>query len=156
VRLIVSCSKHSSPVLWKLIVAAEAPWAGEIYHTRPGNHRVRFDSVESFCGAVLEVTGWSLDLPAAASDRRQARPARKSRSHLFRETHTAARKFIIAADAPWSGEMYRTQPGLGHIHFTSFETMLRTVLDVTGWPLESRTTPDRDLASAGQGGASAR
>lgn len=47
---------------WKLIIAADTVWNGGIYHTRPGHQRSSFCSIEAFCRAVMEVTGWPLDV----------------------------------------------------------------------------------------------
>lgn len=126
------------PVTRKLIVAADGPWTGELYSTRPGRGRVGFASAESFCAALLVVTDWPLlpqsngaevsPLSRATARRRGPRPRCAEQSHT--------RKFIVAASRPWSGEMYRTRPGLGHLHFGTFEQFLRAVMDITGWSLE--------------------
>jgi hypothetical protein len=130
-------------VAWKLIVAADAPWLGEIYHTRPGNQRHRFDSVEAFCGALLAVTGWPLHAltsepagsarPPAAGDLRAT--GHQLKSKLLRGNSSGKHKFIVAADSPWVGEMYLTRPGLGRLQFTTFEGFLRSVVTMTGWTM---------------------
>jgi hypothetical protein len=146
-------------VAWKLVVAAEAPWTGVIYHTRPGQ-RFRFSTVETFCGALLALTGWTIQAPSpdvtdhsTTSNRTPGyrRNGRRSRSKLIGENLSANRKFIVAADAPWTGEIYRTRPGLGHFHFGTFEGFLRAVLDITDWTLESRTPRDEDYVTARPG-----
>lgn len=136
-------------ITWKLIVAAEAPWVGEIYHTRPGNQRHRFNSVEEFCGALLEVTGWPLDMSAPPSTRHSYPHGHRLRSGLVGESASAKRKFIVAAHAAWMGEIYRTRPGLRRFPFATFEEFLLAVLSITGWPLVNSTR--RDLAAIGPG-----
>ncbi|WP_156448274.1 hypothetical protein [Mycobacterium sp. NAZ190054] len=118
---------------WKLIVAAEAPWTGELYTTRPGRDRVAFTSVESFCAALLAVTDWPLRAQSDAADAAPVHRARRPRPRRDTQSHT--RKFIVAANRPWIGEVYRTRPGMGHLHFGTFEQFLRAVLDITGWSL---------------------
>ncbi|MCI4675811.1 hypothetical protein [Candidatus Mycolicibacterium alkanivorans] len=131
----------------KLIVAAEAPWAGEIYGTYPGRLRLRFSTLETFCSSLLAVTGWSID---ATSPQKTDRATTPERTHSGRRKRcqpkppppyanpSTKRKFIIATHEPWSGEIYRTRPGLKHFHFGSFEGFLRAVLDITDWTLEPR------------------
>jgi len=135
---------------WKLIVAAPGPWSGEIYHTRPGQLRQRFSTIETFCSAFLAITGWSLPPNASgpadpgptgreeagARSASRRRSARHSRSGLFHEPDSVIRKFVVAAEKPWQGEIYRTRPGLKHFRFTTFEQFLRAVQQITGWPLE--------------------
>lgn len=113
----------------KVIVAAEGPWDGEMYPARLGCERLGFSSVETFCSSLLALTGWSLP-PAAPAAR--IRPAT--------ETRSAKQKFIVASTKPWTGEVYRTVPGLPHLEFTSFEELLQAVLDVSGWPLRLPVT----------------
>ena len=155
----MSCSRESHPgptpksprAVWKLIVAADAPWRGEIYHTRPGHQRLPFSSVETFCSALLAVTGWPLKMstPEAVDTPAASNQVTRNRfgSKLRHEIQTGKGKFIVAADAAWTGEIYRTRPGLGRVHFMTFEEFLRAVLGVTGWQLEQRT-PQRTYASA--------
>jgi hypothetical protein len=131
------------PVTWKLIVAVDAPWAGELYSTRPGRDRVGFTSVESFCAAMLTVTDWPLRAQADAADAAPVCRAAPSRSRARRDDTRHTRKFIVAATEPWTGEMYRTRPGLGHLHFGTFEQFLRAVMDITGWSLGHRGRGDR-------------
>lgn len=136
-------SMKSTPVAWKIIVATEAPWVGEVYHTRPGNHRHRFDSLESFCGQFLAVTGWPLH---SVSPEPAPHPiGRHSLSpKLLRENASGKHKFIVSADQPWTGQVYRTRPGLGRLHFTTFEGFLRSVVTLTGWTFE--TTPPQRIS----------
>lgn len=44
---------------WKLIVAAQGPWQGNVYETRAGNRREEFDGPGEFLHAVARLTGWS-------------------------------------------------------------------------------------------------
>jgi hypothetical protein len=120
----------SSGMAWKLIVAAEKPWTGEIYHTRPGHRRPRFTTPETFCLALLEITAWPL--PTTESTLRQRQSTRPSRVGEAGKT-----KFVVSAHAPWTGEVYRTRPGLGRLSFATFEECVRAVTGVTGWPLSS-------------------
>lgn len=135
-------------VAWKLIVAAEAPWTGEVYSTRPGRDRSRFSTVETFCAALLTITGWPLhahtDGANTSSLGHRPSAARPSRSRVGRAESALTRKFIVAADQPWIGEMYRTRPGLGHLQFGTFEEFLLAVLHITGWSLECTTHSDED------------
>jgi hypothetical protein len=145
----------SLPVAWKLIVATDGPWLGEIYDTRPGHRRRGFGSVETFCSALLAVTGWSLQLPGAVDDAapegrvagRSPAGGRRLRSGLPHESYLSKGKFIVAADVPWTGEIYRTRPGLRHFRFASFDDFLRAVLEVTGWPFVCAV--GQDYAGAG-------
>ena len=143
---------------WKLVVAAEAPWNGEMYHTHPGRQRLHFSTVETFCGALLAATGWPIqaaspDLTDHSTTRDGTaggrRNGRRSRPRPTSENSSAKRKFIIAADEPWTGDIYRTRPGLGHFHFGTFEGFLRAVLNITDWTLEGRTCRDEDYAKTG-------
>lgn len=144
-------AKRPAP-MWKLIVAAESPWSGEMYRTQPGIERLDFGSVETFCGAFLAVTGWGLHTaphdtahhgPAHVATRGRCRPA-------TRAEHVPKQKFIIAATAPWYGEVYPTRPGLRRFGFTTFEEFLRGVLDITGWSLGATvaTAPAVSLRAA--------
>ncbi|CAN5696215.1 hypothetical protein BH09ACT8_BH09ACT8_32830 [soil metagenome] len=142
---------------WKLVIAADAPWTGEIYRTHPGRQRLRFSTVETFCGALLAVTGWPLQAPSGdlsdhSTTRRRAsanrRNDRRSGSRPASENLSWTRKLIVAADQPWVGEMYRTRPGLGHFPFGTFEEFLRAVLDITDWTLEDGPARDGDYAKA--------
>lgn len=138
----VRCAAKVPPVTWKLIVATEAPWVGEVYHTRPGHQRRRFDSVESFARAVLAVTGWPLHAPAVGpiSSARPAPAARRRHSlsnKTLHENSSGITKFILAANEPWDGQVYRTRPGFGRLHFTTFEGFLRSTVTLTGWPLDT-------------------
>lgn len=131
------------PAAWKLVVAVEAPWCGELYNTRPDRERFAFATVESFCAALLAATGWSVDFPSTDAppsnppDRgpgshREGRPRpRQTREHV-----PVSGKFIVAADGTWTGVMYRTRPGLGHFPFDTFEGFLCATLDITGWTLD--------------------
>jgi len=119
------------PVAWKVIVATDGPWTGELYSTRAGRGRVGFTSVESFCAAMMLVTDWPLRPDSGDTT---APPVHGARPRRPAQPHT--RKFIVAASRPWIGELYRTRPGLGHLHFGTFEQFLRAVMDITGWPLE--------------------
>lgn len=111
----------------KLVVAAASPWCGEMYATRRGHARMRFTSVESFCTAFLATTGWTLQPWTAQSARTRTKSRPDSESPI---------KFVFAAGAPWSGEVYRTRPGFRHFHFTTFEEFLYAVLAITGWSLD--------------------
>lgn len=123
----------------KVIVATEAPWTGEIYHTRPGNHRHRFDSIESFCAGFLAVTGWPLhSLSPEAATHPSSRHILSTK--CLRENLTGSSKFIVASDAPWTGQVYRTRPGLGRLHFSTFESFLRSVVILTGWSFDTAGT----------------
>lgn len=138
-------------VAWKLVVAAEAPWIGEIYPTRNGGQRLRFSTAETFCGALLAVTGWPIHEPRRDfTDHSTSTPAgkrsvRRARSRPTSERPSTKRKFIVAADEPWTGDIYRTRPGLGHFHFGTFEDFLRAILDLTEWPLEGDTLRGDDV-----------
>jgi hypothetical protein len=126
------------PAAWKLIVAAEAPWVGEVYHSRPGHSRQRFTTPETFCTAVLGVTDWSLT-PASTRGSTSSGTGRhhRPRSIPLSQTPSTTGKFIVAADVPWGGEIYRTRPGLGRFRFSTFEEFLRAVLSITAWPIDS-------------------
>ncbi|WP_133119109.1 hypothetical protein [Mycolicibacterium agri] len=115
---------------WKVIVATDGAWTGELYSSRPGRGRIGFTSVESFCAAMMVVTDWPLGPvgDATAPPVQSARPRPNARAHT--------RKFIVAASGSWIGELYRTRPGLGHLHFGTFEQFLRAVMDITGWSLD--------------------
>lgn len=139
-------SPAKRPLLqWKLIIAADTVWNGEIYHTRPGHQRSSFCSIEAFCRAVMEVTGWPLDVAldrhgspaqdARARVRAQGRGPRLSLADPQPGSCPAGRKIVLAADNPWSGELYLTRPGLARIRFTSFEEFLVGVMQITGWPI---------------------
>ncbi|MGV9797118.1 hypothetical protein ACWDTP_03535 [Mycobacterium sp. NPDC003449] len=118
----------------KLIVAAESPWGGEMYRTQPGIHRLYFGSVETFCSAFLALTGWPLHSPPR--DTEPERPGRDCVRRRPRRRPDTKQKFIVAASAPWYGEIYPTRPGLKRFGFTTFEEFLRGVLDITGWSLD--------------------
>ncbi|WP_197379320.1 hypothetical protein [Mycolicibacterium mengxianglii] len=154
-RTLAELPPKSSAVAWKLVVAVEGPWVGEIYRTRPGRDRHQFTNMESFCVALLSVTGWTLDVcsPAAAAGSAATAGgddgARAGNRRRASDTISARGKFIVAADEPWGGEMYRTRPGLGRFHFTSFEQMLRSVVGITGWPLESSARREDVAPGAG-------
>lgn len=135
-------------VAWKLVIAAETPWTGELYLTRPGRQRLEFSTVETFCSAVLAITGWPLHAPSAAGTDQPPQQTRPQ-SRRCREKPSAKRKFIVAAEEPWTGHLYRTRPGLGHLHFATFEQFLRAVLDITGWTLDNRPAGRGDYALAG-------
>lgn len=126
----------------KLIVATEAPWTGEVYHTRPGNHRHGFDSIESFCAEFLAVTGWPLH---SLSSEAETHPTSRHNlsPKLLRDNTSGRNKFIVATEAPWTGQVYRTRPGLGRLHFTTFEGFLRSVVTLTGWTVEPTRAPQR-------------
>jgi hypothetical protein len=142
----------------KLVVAADAPWQGEIYHTRPGRNRLRFSTLEEFCRATLAVTQWSVDATgsdgvddpfAIGRDTQNARPVR-SVSQRGCESVSGKFKFIVAATAPWTGEMYRTRRGLGHYVFDTFEEFVSAVLQITGWPLDCGSLRAGGPATAGR------
>lgn len=135
---------------WKLIVAAEAPWTGELYQTRLGRQRLEFSTVETFCSAVLATTGWPLRAPCSGEADQTSPPTWPTRCARA-ERLSDKRKFIVTAEEPWVGSMYRTRPGLGHFHFATFEQFLRAVLDITDWTLGeiAATNDDYALATAG-------
>ncbi|MGE2836052.1 hypothetical protein [Mycobacterium sp. SMC-4] len=135
----------------KLIVAADAPWSGELYCTRPGRERIGFSSVESFCAAVLAVTGWPLRAQADPAEAEHADRAAPRRPRVRRDQRSAARKFIVTASRSWTGEIYRTTPGMGHLHFGTFEQFLRAVMDITGWSLDHRGYGERAYATSRSG-----
>jgi hypothetical protein len=47
-------------VRWKVVVAAETPWAGSVYETRAGHRWEGFEGPEEFMQAVMRLTGWRL------------------------------------------------------------------------------------------------
>jgi hypothetical protein len=64
---------------WKLIMAADEPWQGEVYSTRPGGKRIHFSSLEELVIAIVEQSGWKISqspTPAA----RTSQPARAPRN----------------------------------------------------------------------------
>lgn len=115
----------------KLVVAADAPWSGELYGTRPGRRRFPFSDVETFCGALLAATDWPIGMERPGADHVAACASR----HPLRSA-VAPEKFIVSAHAPWTGELYRTRAGLGRFPFDTFEGFLGAMLDVTGWTLD--------------------
>jgi hypothetical protein len=128
-----SCRECPSAV-GKFVIAAESPWAGELYRRSAGKPRLQFTSVETFCSAFLAATGWELQPASSATQPPTASGAGTDRIC----TQTALpikQKYIVSATAPWNGEIYRTRPGLGHFGFTTFEGFLGAVLAITGWPL---------------------
>lgn len=46
------------PTRWKLVVAADEPWSGEIYETRAGRRRESFDGPAEFIEALMRLTDW--------------------------------------------------------------------------------------------------
>lgn len=128
---------------WKLIIAAETPWHGEVYDTRPDHVRASFCSAEAFCRTIMEATGWDLELTARrtpplnpnARVRAQGRGPRLAVAGAPPGSRPTTGKIVLAADEPWSGELYLTRPGLARIRFTSFEELLVGVMQITGWPL---------------------
>ena len=46
------------PVRWKVVIAAESPWAGVVYETRAGQRRESFEGQEEFVRAIMRLTGW--------------------------------------------------------------------------------------------------
>lgn len=143
---LVDASAGPSGARCKLIVAAEAPWEGEMYRTRPGHQRLGFDSVETFCSSLLALTGWTLPAPTE----HRAPPAARFRPTVVGETRSARQKFIVSATTSWTGEVYRTRPGLSHVGFTSFEQLLHAVLGVSGWPLDLPARGRTESAGAPQ------
>lgn len=133
---LVDLRDSTGPEKQKVVVAAESPWRGELYRTRPGNVRLPFGSVETFCSAFLTITGWSLQ--PTLSDRKPAGRG-VSRRHSGDGVGTK-RKFIIATTVPWTGEVYRTHRGYRHLQFTTFEDLLCAVLEITGWSLDHTAT----------------
>lgn len=128
----------------KFVIAAEAPWTGELYRTRAGKPRFRFRSVETFCCAFLTATKWELDTSAATAATTTA--PRSSRAPYIRAhaDSPTKQKFIVSTTAPWNGEIYWTQPGLMHVAFATFEEFLVAVLAITRWPLNW----DQELAAS--------
>ncbi|MDL9948495.1 hypothetical protein QSJ19_23505 [Gordonia sp. ABSL11-1] len=123
-------------------MAADGPWSGELYHTRPGHGRHGFDDLQSFCEAFLGATGWQIEVsPPSGPDRnsgtdKQAAACQRSFQRTRCSTDIPTRsKFIIAADEQWRGEIYRTRPGLPHLGFESFEQFVLAVVRVSGWQL---------------------
>ncbi|WP_228001334.1 hypothetical protein [Nocardia australiensis] len=47
---------------WKLVVAANEQWQGEIYETRAGRRREAFNGPIEFLDAVRRLTGWELPM----------------------------------------------------------------------------------------------
>lgn len=137
-------------VRWKIIILAESLWTGEAYHTRPGHERATFCSVESFCRAVMDITGWPLDLagnpPSQPELHASARFPAQTRwlplppSDPRSASPPAGRKIVLAADEAWSGELYLTRPGLARTRFTSVEQLLTGIARITDWPLTVRRT----------------
>lgn len=130
---------HREPIVpgkRKLIVAAESSWDGELYLTRPGNDRLPFSSVETFCGAFLTLTGWSLQ-PTPPNRAPAVRTVPHRRPDNAADTKL---KFIIAFTSAWTGEVYLTRRGFTHHPFTTFEEFLCAVLQITGWSLDRAAT----------------
>lgn len=46
------------PIRWKVVVAADEPWRGEVYETRAGRRREAFDGPAEFLDALMRLTGW--------------------------------------------------------------------------------------------------
>jgi hypothetical protein len=135
-----SCRESSSPDgasaragVAKFVVAGESAWTGELYGTRGCQPRLRFRSLETFCNAFLAATGWALQ-PAIATDSPLVPFSNISRIRSG-AGWSGNQKFIVSAAAPWSGEIYRTRPGLAHLRFTTFDEFVLAVLTITGWSL---------------------
>lgn len=132
------------PIRWKVVVAATAPWTGEVYHTHPGHQRRPFVGVEAFCGALIASTSWSLApqarpdedesvaelLPSAADE-----PTCPSHPPCMTVPAGPADngKFIIAANSPWCGRLYRTRPGMRQFEFATFDEFMRALVTITRW-----------------------
>lgn len=56
----VETEAGSSPkrAQWKIVIAADQPWAGTIYTTKRGDCRLSFDCAEDFLSALMRLTGW--------------------------------------------------------------------------------------------------
>lgn len=62
-------ARHTS-IRWKLIMAADEPWQGEVYPTRPSGKRLKFSSIEELVVAIAEQSGWRIsDSPARGGQR---------------------------------------------------------------------------------------
>lgn len=136
----------------KFVIATEFPWAGELYRTSSGKPRLRFTTVETFCSAFLAATGWDLppSSPAPPESSSAAR-SRTSRSRVDGDSQSK-QKFVVATNAPWTGEIYRTRPGLKRFRFTTFEEFVLGMLAITGWPLHpagQRTSPQGQVHGCG-------
>lgn len=46
------------PVRWKLVIAADDPWAGVLYETRAGHRRESFGGPAKFLQALTRLTDW--------------------------------------------------------------------------------------------------
>ncbi len=129
--------------LAKIVVAGQAPWLGEVYHLRAGHSRLGFNTVESFCAAIMSATDWQLHMPPDAEgvvlpSAGSVRDLSKRQLAVLhpRDSATAQRaKFIVATYGAWFGEMYRTRPGLPHVRFASFDEFMQSTLAVTGWSI---------------------
>lgn len=125
------------PARWKVIIATDGPWSGEMYQSRSGAQRCQFGSVVELCTAFVATTGWPLlaeQTGGAVSGPTPGRPATAGEG----STQQAATKVIVAADEPWRGAVYATSKGRGRLSFNGFEEFLRAVKDVTGWSIAAR------------------
>jgi hypothetical protein len=125
-----------TPIRWKVIIASDGPWSGEMYHSRAGTDRHRFGSVVEFCGAVLKTTQWSLPTSGETAGGDPAGSTAGGRGGGVRRPAT---KIVVAADHPWRGDVYATtSTGSGPQTFTGFEEFIRAVVDVAGWRVRER------------------
>lgn len=127
--------RRSAPLPWKLIVFGESPWRGEIYQSRAGHRRLLFSSPEEFAASVLALTQWPVPVPHAAAPV----PVESGTGHLASGTEPPIReggsKFVLAADAPWRGQAYRTRSGHVRLKFLGVEEFISAVIGMTGWSL---------------------
>lgn len=125
-----------APIKWKLIIASDGPWSGEVYHSRAGTDRHRFRSVVEFCAAILETTQWPLPTGGETS---AGRPSGARAQGHDGSTRRPANKFVVAADEPWHGDVYATTSTCGGPRtFTCFDDFMRAVADVSGWSVPGR------------------
>lgn len=126
----------SAPTRWKVIIASDGPWSGEIYQSRAGTDRCEFGSVVELCRALLATTGWSLPTEDGPT---VGHPLVSGSRALGGSPRRTATKFIVAADEPWQGSVYATtSTGSGRRSFTGFGELVRAVMEVSGWSLPGR------------------
>lgn len=114
----------------KVIVAATGTWEGELYLSQAAAGRYPFSGREEFCAAIAAATGWY-------SARSTGPGAPLPRNPHPQQAAAVVGKFIIAADAPWRGTVYRTTRG-GRRGFLCFEELLARGAAAMGWPTHSR------------------
>lgn len=122
---------HRRPSRWKIIIAPDGPWRGEMYPSRAGTDRRGFTSVVDLCSALLATTGWALP-PPQRTDRSATAPS--ARPTVGRP----ATKIIVVADEPWRGAVYATTTtGSGRLEFDGVEQFVRAVEGIAGWAMAS-------------------